>query len=163
MTEAGVTARENAGVADTGDDVVVLTLTLGDQLCGVPVLGVRDVLAGQAIARIPLAPVEVAGNLNLRGRIVTAIDLRERLRLPPRAAGAPSMSIVTEQGSELYALLVDHVSEVVTLWRHAMEPNPPTLPAIWTDHSQGIYRTDQSLLVVLDVERLLQIDVAAAA
>ena len=145
------------------DEVVVLTLMLADQLCGVPVLGVRDVLAGQAIARIPLAPPEVAGNLNLRGRIVTAIDLRERLRLPPRPAGMPSMSIVTEQGSELYALQVDHVSEVVTLHRRALEPNPPTMPAIWTDHSQGIYRTDQSLLVVLDVDRLLALDVPVAA
>jgi purine-binding chemotaxis protein CheW len=145
------------------DECVVLTLTLADQLCGVPVLGVRDVLAGQTIARIPLAPPEVAGNLNLRGRIVTAIDLRERLRLPPRPADMPAMSIVTEQGSELYALLVDQVSEVVTLKRHALEPNPPTMPAIWTDNSQGIYRTDESLLVVLDVDRLLALDVAAAA
>jgi purine-binding chemotaxis protein CheW len=73
------------------------------------------------------------------------------------------MSIVTEQGSELYALLVDNVSEVITLRRVAMEPNPPTMPAIWTDHSQGIYRMDESLLVVLDVDRLLALDVAAAA
>jgi purine-binding chemotaxis protein CheW len=145
------------------DEIVVLTLMLADQLCGVPVLGVRDVLAGQTIARIPLAPSEVAGNLNLRGRIVTAIDLRERLRLPPRPPGMPAMSIVTEQGNELYALQVDHVREVVTLRRQALEPNPPTMPAIWTDHSQGIYRTDQSLLVVLDVERLLALDVPVAA
>jgi purine-binding chemotaxis protein CheW len=154
-------AAAHAGAA--AEECVVLTLMLADQLCGVPVLGVRDVLAGQTIARIPLAPREVAGNLNLRGRIVTAIDLRERLRLPPRPEGMPAMSIVTEQGSELYALLVDNVSEVITLRRAAMEPNPPTMPAIWTDHSQGIYRMDESLLVVLDVDRLLALDVAAAA
>jgi chemotaxis signal transduction protein len=75
----------------------------------------------------------------------------------------PAMSIVTEQGNELYALQVDHVREVVTLRRQALEPNPPAMPAIWTDHSQGIYRTDQSLLVVLDVERLLALDVPVAA
>jgi len=149
-TESGRRGEENAFV----------TLTLGDQLCGVPVLAVRDVLADQTIARIPLAPPEVAGNLNLRGRIVTAIDLRERLRLPPRPAGMKAMSIVTEQGTELYALLVDTVSEVVTLPRSAMEPNPPTLPALWAEHSQGIYRVDQRLLVVLDVERLLQLDLS---
>ncbi len=140
-----------------------VTLMLADQLCGVPVLAVRDVLADQVIARIPLAPREVAGNLNLRGRIVTAIDLRQRLRLPRREAGAPSMSIVTEQGSELYALLVDQVSEVVSLPAEGLERNPPTLPALWAEHSVGIYRLDERLLVVLDVDRLLKLDQAQAA
>jgi purine-binding chemotaxis protein CheW len=158
VTETGGTA---AGTR--GDACAFVILTLADQLCGVPVLAVRDVLADQSIARIPLAPREVAGNLNLRGRIVTAIDLRERLRLPPRSDGAPFMSIVTEQGSELYALLVDQVSEVLTLQRSAMESNPPTLPRIWAEHSLGIYRLEQRLMVVLDVERLLQLDITIAA
>jgi len=140
-----------------------VTLMLADQLCGVPVLAVRDVLADQVIARIPLAPREVAGNLNLRGRIVTAIDLRQRLRLPRRAEGASAMSIVTEQGSELYALLVDQVSEVVSLPAAGLERNPPTLPALWAEHSVGIYRLDERLLVVLDVDRLLKLDQAQAA
>jgi purine-binding chemotaxis protein CheW len=140
-----------------------LTMMLAGQLCGVPVLRVRDVLANQTVARIPLAPREVAGNLNLRGRIVTAIDVRQLLRLPPREAGAVQMSIVTEHGAELYALQVDQVREVVTLKRSAMEPNPPTLPALWAEHSRGIYRADKDLLVILDVERLLRFDVPAAA
>ncbi len=140
-----------------------VTLMLGEQLCGVPVLVVRDVLAGQSIARIPLAPPEVAGNLNLRGRIVTAIDLRQRLRLPPRKIDAKPMSVVTEQGSELYALLVDQVSEVVSLRLADMERNPPTLPPIWTDHSLGIYRVNERLMVVLDVEKLLKLDSVVTA
>jgi purine-binding chemotaxis protein CheW len=73
------------------------------------------------------------------------------------------MSIVTEQGSELYALLVDQVSEVLNLRRSAMEPNPPTLPRLWADHSQGIYRLEQGLMAVLDVDRLICVDHAAAA
>jgi purine-binding chemotaxis protein CheW len=109
-----------------------------------------------------LAPREVAGNLNLRGRIVTAIDLRQLLQLPPRQPGDKQMSIVTEQGSELYALQVDHVREVVTMKRSAMEPNPPTLPALWAEHSQGIYRVEKQLLVILDVHRLLSFELAAA-
>ena len=140
-----------------------VTLMLNEQLCGVPVLVVRDVLAGQSIARIPLAPPEVAGNLNLRGRIVTAIDLRQRLRLPPRAADAKPMSVVTEQGTELYALLVDQVSEVVSLRLADMESNPPTLPPIWTEHSLGIYRVSDRLMVVLDVEKLLLLEPVFAA
>ena len=144
-------------------ELAFLTMVLAGQLCGVPVLSVRDVLANQVIARIPLAPPEVAGNLNLRGRIVTAIDLRRVLHLPPPALGVKQMSIVTEQGNELYALQVDQVREVLTLRCGTMEPNPPTLPALWADHSQGVFRLDKQLLVILDVQRLLNFDIAAAA
>jgi purine-binding chemotaxis protein CheW len=147
-----VLERPQAGI---DEERVFVTLTVAEQLCGVPVLGVRDILGEQTITRIPLAPPEVAGSLNLRGRIVTAIDLRRRLRLPPAAAGTPRMSVVTEQGGELYALLVDQVSEVMSLDAAAFEHNPPTLPAEWAQFSVGVYRLDQQLLVVLDVSRLL--------
>lgn len=144
--------------ATADDEQVFVTLTLADQLCGVPVQGVRDILSEQAITRIPLAPAEIGGSLNLRGRIVTAVDLRRRLRLPPAPAGQPRMSVVAEQGGELYALLVDQVSEVMTLRADAFERNPPTLPPEWAAYSDGIYRLDGKLLVVLDVARLLAVD-----
>lgn len=138
-----------------------VTLTVAGQLCGIPVLGVRDVLADQTIARIPLAPGEVAGSLNLRGRIVTAIDLRRRLDLPPAEPGSRRMSVVTELAGELYALLVDQVAEVMSLPASAFEPCPPTLPAVWAEHSRGVFRLEGRLLVVLDVARLLDLAVAA--
>ena len=142
---------EERGEAET----MFVTLTVARQLCGVPVLSVRDVLGEQTITRIPLAPVEVAGSLNLRGRIVTAVDLRRRLRLPPAPPGMPRMSVVTEQGGELYALLVDQVSEVMSLRSSQFERTPPTLPGVWAAYSDGIYRLSSGLLVVLDVGRLL--------
>ena len=140
-----------------------VTLTLDGQLCGLPVLAVRDVLAGQKIARIPLAPPEVAGNLNLRGRIVTAIDLRRRLHLPPAPGRASPMAVVTEHGIELYALMVDQVHEVVTLPAASLEPNPPTLPPVWAAHSRGIHRVADRLLVVLDIAMLLRLELEMAA
>jgi purine-binding chemotaxis protein CheW len=147
---------ERPGTAAASDDNhVLVTLTVGDQLCGVPVLAVRDVLGEQVITRIPLAPAEIAGSLNLRGRIVTAIDLRQRLHLPPAPAGQPRMSVVAEQGGELYALLVDQVSEVLSLDPATFERNPPTLERTWAAFSTGIFRLDGRLLVVLDVARLL--------
>jgi purine-binding chemotaxis protein CheW len=141
----------------TADDEerVFVTLTVADQLCGVPVLAVRDILGEHAITRIPLAPREIAGSLNLRGRIVTAIDLRERLNLPAGPSEQPRMSVVAEQGGELYAMLVDQVSEVMSLKASAFERNPPTLPQIWAQFSAGIYRLDNRLLVVLDIGKLL--------
>ena len=139
---------------------VFVTLTLDSQLCGVPVLGVRDILGSHPITRIPLAPPEVAGSLNLRGRIVTAIDLRRRLRLPPAAPGVPRMSVVAELRSELYALLVDQVGEVVSPPDSAYERNPPMLEPSWAEYSSGIYRLQDRLMVVLNVERLLALGAA---
>ena len=146
---------ESPDAALDDEDRQFVTLTVADQLCGVPVLGVRDILGEQVITRIPLAPKEVAGSLNLRGRIVTAIDLRQRLGLPAAPPGAVRMSVVAEQGGELYALLVDQVSEVIRVPASAFERNPPTLPPIWARFSTGIYRLEDRLLVVLDVGKLL--------
>src|SRR6201986_2246449 len=121
-----VLERSDTAIAD--EERVFVTLTVADQLCGVPVLGVRDILGEHAITRIPLAPREIAGSLNLRGRIVTAIDLRERLHSPAAPADQARMSVVAEQGGELYALLVDQVSEVMSLKASAFERNPPSQP-----------------------------------
>src|ERR1700752_1949929 len=85
------------------DEESFVTLTVAEQLCGIPVLGVRDILGEQTITRIPLAPPEIAGSLNLRARIAPGIALRRRLTLPPPPAGTPRMSVVAEQGGELYA------------------------------------------------------------
>jgi purine-binding chemotaxis protein CheW len=132
-----------------------LTLAVAGQPCGVPVLAVRDVLGPQSITRIPLAPAEVAGAMNLRGRIVTAVDLRLRLGLPPRGRDAQPMSIVVEQAGELYAMLADSVGEVAPLAEAERAPNPPTLDPVWRDVSRGVHRREGGLLVVLDVERVL--------
>src|ERR1700759_4058222 len=115
MTSQILDRPDSSGQATAGEAQVLVTLTVADQLCGVPVLSVRDILGEQAITRIPLAPPEIAGSLNLRGRIVTAVDLRERLHLPPAPAGTTRMSVVADQGGELHALLVDQVSEVMSL------------------------------------------------
>ena len=139
----------------SADAQVFVTLTVAGQLCGIPVLGVRDILAEQPITRIPLAPPDIAGSLNLRGRIVTAIDLRGRLGLPAAEPATKRMSVVAEQGGELYALLVDSVSEVMSLDATLFERNPPTLERNWAMFSSGIFRLDGRLLVILDVARLL--------
>ncbi len=144
-------------IATSETALVLVTLRVAGQLCGIPVDSVRDVLGEQTITPIPLAPPEVAGGLNLRGRVVTAIDLRRRLRLPTREPGCPQMAIVTEQANELYALLVDQVEEVLTLISTQVEPNPPTLHFVWSRFSHGICRLEHALMIILDVNRLLAI------
>jgi purine-binding chemotaxis protein CheW len=143
------------------DADLVLTLTVCGQTCGVPVLVVRDVLGTQSITPIPLAPAEIEGAMNLRGRIVTAVDLRRRLGLPARApvaqGGAQPMSVVVEHGGELYALLADAVGDVVPLSAADRAANPPTLDALWRDVSRGVHRRDGQLLILLDVERVLAV------
>ena len=132
-----------------------VTVTIGSQLFGIPVLSVRDVLVVQKTTPIPLAPPEVAGALNLRGRIVTAIDMRRSLGLTARKDGGPGMYVVVEERDELYSLMVDSVDEVMTLPEVALERSPGTLDPRWREVSGGIFRLDGKLLVVLDVERLL--------
>ncbi|MBM3554406.1 MAG: chemotaxis protein CheW [Alphaproteobacteria bacterium] len=138
-------------------------MTIAEQLFGVPVLSVQDVLGPQKITRIPLAPKEVAGALNLRGRIVTAIDVRTRLGLPPLPADKTGMSIVVEHGGELYSLIIDSVGEVLSLPPEAYERTLATLDPRWAEVSGGIYRLDGQLLVVLEVDRVLNIGRAAVA
>lgn len=132
-----------------------VTAKIGDQRCGIAVLQVQDVLAPQQITPIPLAPPEVAGSLNLRGRIVTAIDLRIRMGLPRREEGAHTMSIVVEHKNELYSLIVDDVGEVMKVSNKTFERNPPTLDPIWRNYSSGVFRLEEGLLVALDVGMLL--------
>lgn len=139
----------------SGGNQDYVTMTIAEQLFGIPVLQVQDVLGHQKITRIPLAPPEVAGSLNLRGRIVTAIDVRLRLSLPARSKDRPGMSIVVDLRGELYSLMVDSVGEVLSLSNEDFERNPATLDPRWREVSTGIYRLNGQLMVVLDVPRLL--------
>lgn len=131
-----------------------VTMSIGEQMFGIPVLNVQDVLGSQQITRVPLAPPEVAGSLNLRGRIVTAIDVRLRLGMPKKDDGKAPMSVVVEHDGELYSLLVDAVGEVLSLNIKDYQRNPPTLNARLREFSDGIYRLNGSLLVVLSVPSL---------
>lgn len=131
-----------------------VTLTIAGQLFGIPVLDVHDVLKDQRINFIPLAPNEVAGSLNLRGRIVTAIDMRRRLGAAPDEAHKSSMSLVVENHGEMYSLMVDSVGEVLSLPNSRFEKTPPTVEANWRDVARGVFRLEKSLMIVLDVEKL---------
>jgi purine-binding chemotaxis protein CheW len=140
-----------------------VTALIGGQLFGLPILRVQDVFAPERLTRVPLAPDEIAGVLNLRGRIVTLIDMRCRLGLGQRDDGNPAMAIGVESRGESYGLLIDSIGEVLKLDDTAREPNPSNLDTRLASVSTGIFRLDGQLLMVLDVDRVLDIGVKAAA
>jgi purine-binding chemotaxis protein CheW len=112
---------------------------------------------------VPLAPPEVAGILNLRGRVVTAIDMRTRLEFDSRPAGQPMMAIGIELKGESYGLLVDSVGEVMQLPNSACEAKPANLEGRLARVAAGIHRLEGQLMIVLDVDRVLDIGPAAIA
>ncbi len=140
-----------------------VTFMIGGELFGLPIAGVQDVFKPSRITRVPLAGPEFAGVLNLRGRIVTAIDMRSRLDLPRRdGVGAP-MAIGIEAKGESFGLLVDAVGEVLRLVDADREPNPINLDRRLAAMSAWVYRLEGRLLVVLDIDRVLDLRTAAAA
>jgi purine-binding chemotaxis protein CheW len=140
-----------------------VTVTIGGQLFGLPISRVQDVFMPDRLTRVPLASGEIAGVLNLRGRIVTAIDMRARLGLPPRNDGIPLMAVGIDAKGESYGLLIDTVGEVLKLSDSTREPNPVNLDTRLARMSAGVHRLDGQLLVVLDVDRVLEMPVESVA
>ena len=133
-----------------------VTAVIGGQLFGLPISRVQDVFMPDRLTRVPLAPKEIAGVLNLRGRIVTAIDMRCRLGLPQRDDGRRSMAVGIESRGESYGLLIDAVGEVLKLADADREANPVNLDVRLARVSAGVHRLDGQLLVILDVDRVLE-------
>ena len=151
VSEAGT-----AGTAGVGD-VEYVTFRVGEQWLGIPVVMVQEVLTAERIARVPLAPPEVTGFLNLRGQIVSAIDLRVRLSLPPRDKNDRFMNVVVRDSDELFSFLVDEVGDVQSVGADGLEPAPATLDPRWRHVCNGVVRRKGDLLVAVSAERLLQV------
>jgi purine-binding chemotaxis protein CheW len=138
----------------SGNFIEYVTVMIGGQLFGLPINRVQDVFMPERMARVPLASAEIAGVLNLRGRIVTAIDMHCRLALGKRATDKTTMAVGIEFHGESYGLLIDSVGEVLKLAEHTSEPVPVNLDPHLARVSSGVYRLEKQLLVVLDVDRI---------
>jgi purine-binding chemotaxis protein CheW len=149
--------------ATEGQFTEYVTATIGDHLFGLPISRVQDVFVPERLTRVPLSPTEIAGILNLRGRIVTAIDMRARLDFAGRKPDQPVMAIGIEINNESYGLLVDAVGEVMRLSTSGCEPNPANLDPRLVRVASGIHQLDGQLLVVLDVDRLMDLKNSAVA
>jgi len=141
----------------TTPDTEYVTVLIAEQLFGLPIERVHDVFMVDRLTRVPLAPPEVAGILNLRGRVVTTIDMRRRLDLPAREEKRFNMAVGIEHRGESYGLLIDSVGEVLKIPAASREPNPVNLDPRWSRVAEGVVQLDGRLMVVLDVERVLEL------
>lgn len=156
MSNALVTkdyAHEHKSVGAVRQEFV--TMRVDDQLFGISVMNVQDVLRRQPISPVPLAPRIVAGSLNLRGRIVTAIDLRKRLGMGEFPNPEKMMKVVVEYQNELFAFMVDGVGDVLTLEMNQLEKSPTNMDDSWRAVSAGVFKLEEELLVILDVASVI--------
>ncbi len=149
--------------AAAGDYEEYVTVTVAEQMFGLPIDRVHDVFIPSALTAVPLAPREIVGLLNLRGRVVTAVCLRRRLGLADRAASEREMAVGLEHQGESYGLLVDGVGEVMKLAPEMREPNPVHMDERWVKLSRGVHRLDERLLIILDVDAVLSFGMEARA
>jgi len=140
-----------------------VTVMIGEQLFGLPIERVHDVFMPGHLTPVPLSSEEIAGVLNLRGRIVTAIDMRCRLGLPKRDEKIQPMAVGIDCDGESYGLVIDSVGEVFKLRHDSREPVPVNLDSRLARVAACVHRLDHELLVILDVVRLLDMKPSAKA
>jgi purine-binding chemotaxis protein CheW len=133
------------------------TFLVQDRYLGVPVERVQEVLRAQPVTPVPLAHDHISGLLNLRGQIVTALDLRARLGLPAREAGAPMANVIVTTDEGALSLQVDRLGDVVAVDDDAFEPPPDTLQGETRRLIKGAYKLDDALLLDLDLDETLNI------
>jgi purine-binding chemotaxis protein CheW len=130
------------------------TFYVNDILLGIEVLAVQEVLKHQEMTEVPLAPPEIQGLINLRGQIITAINLRSRMNLPPLKNDKGSMNVVTRINKEVVSFLVDSVGDVLEVEDESFEPVPSTVDAATRELMTGVYKLEgKRLLMVLDVTK----------
>jgi purine-binding chemotaxis protein CheW len=132
-----------------------VSFVVNGQLLGIPVNTVQEVLNPQSITPVPKAPREIAGLLNLRGQIVTAVNLRRRLGLADLPSDRESMNVVVRHHNESFSLLVDEVGDVINVDAESLQPAPQTLDPLWKSVTKGVFRLERQLFVILDVGTIL--------
>ncbi|MCB9915663.1 MAG: chemotaxis protein CheW [Planctomycetes bacterium] len=138
------------------------TFRLGDLFLGVDVQCVQEVIRYQEMTSVPLAPVAIRGLINLRGQIVTAIDLRKQLDLPPSQLDTPPMNVVIRMEDGAASLLVDEIGDVLDIGEDAFETPPETIRGAARRLISGVFKLDDGLLLVLDPRKAIQVQGTAA-
>ncbi len=140
------------------DELLYCTFCVGGQYFGLDVLKVQEIIRSQEMTRVPLAPPVVRGLINLRGQIVTAIDLRRRLELPDRPAEQEPVNVVVQTDDGAVSLLVDEIGDVLAVPEKAFERPPETLQGMARALIRGVYKLPDRLLLILDPERTVNLN-----
>ncbi len=136
------------------DQETLCTFRVDHLFFGIEVSHVQEVLRPQQMTLVPLAPNVVHGLMNLRGQIVTALDMRKQLELPPQEEGRQPMNVLVRMGDGLVSLLVDEIGDVIEVSRDQFEPAPETLPDVIHTAVHGVYKLPGRLLLLLDTKTL---------
>jgi purine-binding chemotaxis protein CheW len=140
------------------------TFYLDTLLFGVELKGVQEVIRSLDTTKVPLAPSVVSGLINLRGQIVTAVDLRRRLEMKAAPDGMLCMNVVVRSEDGAVSLLVDEIGDVVEVEESSFEPPPETLSGTVRSMILGVHKLNERLMHVLDIEKACQMaEVAEAA
>ncbi len=142
------------------DNKQYATFFLNGLFFGVEVLKVQEVIRYQEMTRVPIAPAMIEGLINLRGQIITAIDLRRRLEFPDRPAGQLPMNVVVRTDDGAVSLLVDEIGDVVEIDDDDYERLPETLTGVARELIKGVYKLEHRLLLILDTEKAASLPVA---
>lgn len=137
------------------------TFYLGDLFFGVKVENVQEVFRYQEMTRVPLAPSVVRGLINLRGQIITAIDLRTRLGMDELPEGKMPMNVVVRTEEGIVSLLVDEIADVLEVSEDSFERPPDTIDEITRELVLGVYKLENKLLLILDTGKTVQMGSAA--
>jgi purine-binding chemotaxis protein CheW len=138
------------------------TFFLNGLFFGVEVLKVQEVIRYQQMTRVPLASRTIRGLINLRGQIVTAIDLRRRLDLPARTGEALPTNVVVRTEDGAVSLLVDEIGDVVEIADDVYERPPETLKGVARELVTGVYKLKDRLLLILDTEKTVNLNGVSA-
>ncbi len=144
------------------NDKQFCTFYLDKYYFGVSVLEVQEVFRYQEITPVPLAPEVIAGMINLRGQIITVINLRLRLGMEARLEGHVPMNIVVRANDDVVNLLVDRIGDVMEISEDLYEPAPDTIQGAMRELVTGVYKLEERLLMVLDTKKVVQFDAVAA-
>jgi purine-binding chemotaxis protein CheW len=137
------------------EELLFTTFTVANLYLGIEVDKVQEVLRHQPLTRVPLVSSVISGLINLRGQIVTAIDLRQRLGLPPRPAKQQAMNVIVRSDDGAVSLLVDEIGDVLAVTRDMSEPLPDTVKDLGRELIRGIYKVDGRLLLIIDAEQAI--------
>lgn len=143
-------------------DLQLVVFRLGNEMFGIEIGAVKEIITWQPITRIPEAPAFVEGIINLRGQLIPITDLRKRLGFKAAVSEKQSRILVIEQDQQVVGLMVDAVSEVLRVPVDRIEPADTLMTGLRLDLMKGIVKTDSSLIVLLDPTTLLPTDAASA-